>query len=216
MAELIADPMRAARLVLHLRQNGVMSGPVLKAIETIDRSAFAASDLRDLAFEDTYLPIACGQSILPPVTTAKLMQAMGFADGRPSRVLLVGAGSGYMAALIASLSDHVVAAERYITLVEAARDRLASASVRNVDVVHCDGLTGCPEFGPYDRIVLSGSVETVDPRLLSSLSRGGRIVAPIRHEDQVALHMIEADKRVEGDRLVRRLPPLQTGVAKRL
>ena len=160
MAELIADPMRAARLVLQLRQNGVTSGPVLKAMETIDRSAFAAPGLRDLAFEDAYLPIACGQAILPPVTTGKLMQAMGFADGRPSRVLLVGAGSGYMAALIAGLSDHVVAAERYRTLVEAARDRLAAVSVTNIDVVHADGLTGCAEFGPFDRILLTGSVDT--------------------------------------------------------
>lgn len=216
MAELIADPFRAARLILALRQNGVTSGPVLKAMETIDRGAFTTEELRNLAFEDAVLPIACGQVILPPLVVGALMQAMGFSADRPSRVLLVGAGSGYMAALIASLSDHVVAAERYRTLADSARDRLAMLSVRNVDVVHADGLAGLAEFGPYDRIVLSGSVEEVDPRLLAALSRGGRIVAPIRSGGAVTLHIVETDRRVAGEAMARTLAPLVPGVAHRL
>lgn len=215
MASLIADPFRAARLILALRQVGVTQSPVLKAMETIDRAAFCDPSLADLAFEDVHLPIACGQTILPPVLTGQMLQLLDF-SARPERVLLVGAGSGYLAALLAGISNHVVAVDRYRRLADGARSRLADLSVRNVDVLHGDGLTGMAAQGPYDRILLTGAVETVDERLVTALSRGGRLVAPLETTGGQHLVKLTQDARETGPPIAMTLAPLRPGLSRSL
>ena len=180
MAGLIADPFRSARLVLHLRQEGVTDDGVLRAMETIDRAAFVDDPaLSQLAFENAILPIPCGQIIPRPVTTGQLIQALQLVRGNESRVLLVGAGSGYTVALLAQLAADVFAVERFHTLTEAIRRRILELELSNLAVRCEDGLLGWPERGPYDRILLAGAVEEIPDTLLSQLGKGGMLVAPV-------------------------------------
>ena len=176
MASLIADPFRAARLVLLLRQAGITDDGVLKAMETIDRGAFVDPSLADLAFEDCILPIACGQIISSPTVTGQLLQALQLAPlTKEARILLVGAGSGYTAALAAQLGAHVYAIERYGRLTESLRQRIVELKLETIAVRHGDGLVGWAEQGPFDRILLTGAVEEVPGNLIRQLARGGGI-----------------------------------------
>lgn len=180
MAELIADPFRAARLLLHLRQEGVTDPLVLAAMETIGRAAFVdAPGLEALAFEDAMLPIPCGQVMLRPSVTGHLLQAMGLRRERDARVLLVGFGSGYMAALLSQLAGHVFAVERFRRLTEEGRARMARLGIPNVSVSHGDGLEGWAEQGPFDAIVLAGAAGRMPEGLAAQLVREGRLIVPL-------------------------------------
>lgn len=217
MAGLIADPFRAARLILALRQAGVTNSPVLKAMETLDRGSFIPDEYGDLAFENVHIPIDCGQTVPPGALIGQLLAAVRFTDTREGRTLIVGAGSGYACAIAASLSAHVVAAERYRTLAETARTRLAALHLRNVDVYHADGLTGLAEYGPYDRIVLMGLVDELPDRLVSVLTRGGRMAAPMMRDEGDVIAVIDAaGNELSADPVMDGLVPLRSGVARSL
>jgi protein-L-isoaspartate(D-aspartate) O-methyltransferase len=197
MAGLIADPFRSARLVLHLRQEGVTDDGVLQAMETIDRAAFVDDPaLTLLAFENALLPIPCGQIIPQPVTTGQLIQALQLKRGRESRVLLIGAGSGYTAALLSQLASDVFAVERYHVLTEAIRRRIVDLGLSNLAVRCEDGLLGWPERGPYDRILLAGAVTEIPEALMAQLGKGGILVAPVvTPEGQVLMRLHETGER---------------------
>ena len=217
MAGLIADPFRAARLVLHLRQEGVTDDGVLRAMETIDRAAFIDDPaLTNLAFENALVPIPCGQIIPRPVTTGQLVQALQLEKGNKSRVLLVGAGSGYTAALLAQIASDVFAVERFNALTGEIRRRILDLELSNLAVRCGDGLLGWPERGPYDRILLAGAVEEIPEALLSQLAKGGLLVAPVvTPEGQVLMRLHENGER---ERLGFRhaLPLLREGPAQAL
>jgi len=176
MAGLIADPLKAARVILSLRRQGIRDDGVLSALETVDRAAFVPPGLAEVANEDVSLPIEGGQVIPRPSVTAKLLQTLDIPPGNAQRVLLVGGGSGYTAALLSQLCRHVYAMERLRTLAEATADRLATLGVDNVSVRHGDGLLGLPEHGPFDRILLAGGLKTVPAVLIDQLSKSGRLV----------------------------------------
>ena len=216
MAELIADPFRAARLLLSLRQEGVTDPSVLAAMETIGRAAFVDDPgLEALAFEDVMLPIPCGQVMLRPSATGHLIQAMELKRGREARVLLIGFGSGYMAALLSQLAAHVYAVERFRRLTQEGRARLARLGIENVTLSHGDGLYGWAEHGPFDAILLAGAVPDVPEGLCVQLSRGGVLVAPINERTgQANLLRVNAQGR-ELDRrpLFQWVPPLIEGRA---
>ena len=217
MAGLIADPFRAARLVLHLRQEGVTDDAVLRAMETIDRSAFVDDPaVSKLAFETALLPIPCGQIVPRPVVTGQLLQALQLKGGHESRVLLIGAGSGYTAALAAQLASDVFAVERYRTLTDAIRRRIVDLSLSNLAVRCGDGLLGWPERGPYDRILLAGAVEEVPEALLAQLGKGGQLVAPVVGGDAQFLLRLHEDGRRERLGLRHALPRLREGPAQAL
>ncbi|HPE49181.1 MAG TPA: protein-L-isoaspartate(D-aspartate) O-methyltransferase [Hyphomonas sp.] len=212
MADLIADPFRSARLVLLLRQEGVTDDGVLRAMETIDRTAFIDDDkLTPLAFEDCVLPIPCGQIIPRPAVTGQLLQALQLKRGRESRVLLVGAGSGYTAALAAQLASDVFAVERYQTLTDAFRQRIVALGLSNLAVRWEDGLLGWPERGPYDRILLTGAVEDVPDILLDQLGKGGLLVAPVISGAGQSLLRLHEEGRRENLPLSHPLPRLAEG-----
>ncbi|MAU65344.1 protein-L-isoaspartate(D-aspartate) O-methyltransferase [Hyphomonas sp.] len=217
MAGLIADPFRAARLVLHLRQEGVTDDGVLRAMETIDRAAFIDDPaLTDLAFENALVPIPCGQIIPRPVTTGQLIQALQLEKGNKSRVLLVGAGSGYTSALLAQIASDVFAVERFNALTGEIRRRILDLELSNLAVRCGDGLLGWPERGPYDRILLAGAVEEIPEALRSQLAKGGLLVAPVVTPDgQVLMRLHENGER---ERLGFRhaLPLLREGPAQAL
>ncbi|MEL6830307.1 MAG: protein-L-isoaspartate(D-aspartate) O-methyltransferase [Pseudomonadota bacterium] len=179
MAGLIGDPQSSARLVLTLRRQGVTDDAVLSAIERVDRAAFVAEPLKDIAHDNTTLPIPCGQSIPRPLVTARLLHALNVQPGAAQRVFLVGAGSGYTACLLGEIAHHVFAVERYRVLAEAAHQRLAAMGMNNVSVFHGDGLDGLEAQAPFDRILLAGSVKTIPAKLIQQLTPEGQLTGVV-------------------------------------
>jgi protein-L-isoaspartate(D-aspartate) O-methyltransferase len=179
MADLIPDPLRAARLILALRRQGITDDGVLTALETVDRGVFVAPDLQAMVGEDCVLPIPCGQSIPRPVVTAKMLRALQIPPGKQARVLLIGSGSGYTASLLSQICRHVYGIERYERLVEQSRARLEGLKVKNVTIRHGNGLQGLVEHGPFDRILLTGAVKTIPAILIEQLAKDGLLVTPI-------------------------------------
>jgi protein-L-isoaspartate(D-aspartate) O-methyltransferase len=194
LAALMADPFQAARLVLHLRQEGVTHDAVVRAMEGLSRAEFVDDPaLAPLAYEDCVLPIPCGQIIPRPAITGHLLQALNVRGRRDMRLLLIGTGSGYTAALAAQLFADVFSVERYRRLAEAARQRMIRLGLTSVSVRHEDGLFGWPERGPYDRILLTGAVREVPSMLADQLARGGFIVAPIAGDGSQTLMRLDSD-----------------------
>lgn len=183
MADLIPDPLRAARLVLSLRRQGITDDGVLTALETVDRGVFVSNDYKAMVAEDCMLPIPCGQSIPRPIVTAKLLRALQIPPGKETRVLLIGSGSGYTAALLSQTCRHVYGIERYERLVEQSRARLEELGVDNVTIRHGNGLAGLPQHGPYDRILLAGAIKTIPSVLVEQLAKDGLLVTPIEHSN---------------------------------
>lgn len=210
---LIADPFRAARLILNLRQAGVRDPATLQAMETIDRSAFVDESCADIAFEDSLLPIGCGQTLDRPSQLGLLMQAMALPADRDTRVLLVGAGSGYFAALLAQVASHVFAVDRYRRLVDETTERLGSLGVSNVTLRHGNGLDGWQERGPFGRIVLTGSVQVIPARLFAQLTPDGAIIAPIRTIDADVIRRASSESGHVDEACSSRFQPLSEAVA---
>lgn len=214
MAGLIADPFRAARLLLHLRQEGVTDARVLTAMETIDRAAFVDDKaLAPLAFEDAMLPIPCGQVILRPAITGQLLQALALPEDGSAKVLLVGFGSGYMTALVASLSRHVWAIDRYARLVNEGEARLARLGIGNVTLRQSDGLDGWPEQELFDRIVFACTVPEVPDLLLNQLVQGGRLTAPVARGNERAIVSVTLGGGILRTPFFQQVPALTEGRA---
>ncbi|MEO0467367.1 MAG: rRNA adenine N-6-methyltransferase family protein [Pseudomonadota bacterium] len=214
MGQLITDPFRAARLVLRLRQNGITNNGVLSAMEAVDRGRYAPAGLADLAWEDMILPLPCGQSLLPPHSVARLVDSLALPAEPRGRTLLIGAGSGYTAAIVARLCKEVVAVERFKVLANHARDHLAANDVHNVEILQEDGLAARDD-GPFDSILGVGLLEIDNPGVLKSLSPGGRAVfartsGPDGHQ---RIGIFEGGAWRMGGSLSVSLTPLIEGVA---
>ncbi len=200
MADLIPDPLHAARLILSLRRQGITDDGVLTALETVDRGAFVSADLRAMVGEDCALPIPCGQSIPRPVVTAKLLRALQVLPGKESRVLVIGSGSGYTTALLSQISRHVYGVERYERLVTQSRARLEELKVDNVTIRHGNGLAGLAQHGPFDRILLTGAIKTIPAVLIEQLTKDGCLVTPIETSDgPQILRTVTASKDVHDE-----------------
>lgn len=216
MGELIDDPFQAARLILTLRREGITDADVLRAVETVPRSAFIDPELADMTYEDCVLPIGCGQSLERPSVVASMLQAATLGAVSSGRLLIVGAGSGYMAGLATRLIGQVFTVERFRRLVDRAGRNLGDVGIDNVAIRHGDGLEGWTERAPFDRILLAGEVEAVPEVLFSQLADGGVCVAPIVTDGQSML--VSLDR--EGRRLTARPSvfhtPLRDGVSKAL
>ncbi|WOR16353.1 protein-L-isoaspartate(D-aspartate) O-methyltransferase [Hyphomonas sp. FCG-A18] len=213
MADLIPDPLRAARLILQLRRQGITNDAVLSALETVDRGAFVDAKLAELANEDCSVPIACGQTIPRPLVTAQLLSALSISPGKEERILLVGSGSGYTAALLAHSARHVYGIERYKKLVGQSRERLSRLGVENVTIRHGDGLQGLSEHGPFDRILLCGAVTTIPRELLEQLSKDGILVTPLNESDTQVLRILNAERHVSDQPIANPLSALVAGKA---
>jgi protein-L-isoaspartate(D-aspartate) O-methyltransferase len=167
----------ASRLVAALRPY-VADERVLEAIERVPREAFLPEDLRDHAYDNTALGIGCGQTISQPLVVARMTELLEVRPG--DRVLDVGTGSGYHAAILASLAGHVWSIERHEDLSRRAGEALARAGVENVTLVVGDGSRGLPEEAPFDAInvAAAGGREGLGA-LTDQLGDGGRLVAPV-------------------------------------
>lgn len=176
-------PEDTMRLIFALRQRGVTDARVLEAFETLDRRAFVSDTFADQAYEDTPLPIASGQTISQPSIVGVMSQALAL-TGR-EKVLEIGTGSGFQAAILAKLARRVYSVERHRALALAARATLERLKLTNVMVVAGDGTRGLPEQAPFDRILVTAAAEDPPGPLLSQLREGGIMVVPVGVSDHV-------------------------------
>jgi len=163
--------------LLDLRRRGIMDQRVLRAMDQVPRENFVAPDYADEAYADAALPIACGQTISQPYVVAYMTEQLALAPHH--RVLEIGTGSGYQAAVLSRLAREVVTVERYRTLAETARTRLATLGYDNVAVVVGDGFAGHPEAAPYDRIIVTAAAEEIPESLIAQLGEGGMMLLPL-------------------------------------
>jgi protein-L-isoaspartate(D-aspartate) O-methyltransferase len=168
---------RRDEMLRQLERFGIHDQRVLEALARVPREEFVAEADRDVAYGDHALAIAEGQTISQPYVVARMTELLAT---RPEhRVLEVGTGSGYQAAVLANLVREVISIERHAALAEAARDRLERLGYANVRVIHADASLGYPAEAPYDRILITAATPKIDPALVSQLAPDGLIVAPI-------------------------------------
>jgi protein-L-isoaspartate(D-aspartate) O-methyltransferase len=162
---------------LSLRRHGISDQAVLRAMDEVPREYFVAADYSDSAYADQALPIACGQTISQPYVVAYMTEQL---DVEPQhRVLEIGTGSGYQAAILSRLAREVVSIERYRTLADMARERIRTLGYANVTVIAGDGMAGAPERAPFDRIIVTAAAEEIPQALTDQLAEGGKMVLPV-------------------------------------
>lgn len=165
------------RLVARLRETGIENREVLDVIRTLPRHLFIAEAMASRAYEDMALPIGHGQTISQPWVVARMSAAL-IEFGRPDRVLEIGTGSGYQAAVLASLVGTVFTVERIEELLRQARRRFRKLGIDNVRSKYDDGNLGWPEESPFGGIILTAAGEGIPPGLIEQLAEGGVLVAP--------------------------------------
>jgi protein-L-isoaspartate(D-aspartate) O-methyltransferase len=170
------------QLVEQLAARGIGDPLVLGAMRSVRREAFLPPYMAPMAYLDKALPIDQGQSISQPYVVALMAEALRL--GPHDRVLEVGAGSGYAAAVLGSIAREVITIERHAELAIAAARRLAAEGFTNVAVIHGDGTLGWPPLAPYDAIVVAACGREAPRPLLDQLKVGGRLVLPIGDEDE--------------------------------
>lgn len=170
------------KLLESLRKKGIRDEKVLAALDAVPRHLFLDSAFADLAYEDKALPIDCDQTISQPYTVAFQTQLLDVQ--KRDRVLEIGTGSGYQAAVLAVLGARVFTLERQERLYQLTRQRLADMGFANIRCYFRDGSKGLPEFAPYDRILVTAGAEEVPKALMAQLRVGGTMVIPIGHKVQ--------------------------------
>ncbi len=206
-----------AKLVLGLRSNGVTDPQVLNAIERTPRDLFVPNLFQERAWEDSALPIACGQTISQPLIVGMMTQALTLEPR--ARVLEIGTGSGYQTAVLSRLSRLVYSVERYRTLLRDAEARLKSLHLTNIITKFGDGGEGWPEQAPFDRIMVTAAMDAEPKTLLVQLKRNGVLVAPIGRGPVQSLKRYVGDGQggfSEETLTDVRFVPLLDGVAKEL
>jgi protein-L-isoaspartate(D-aspartate) O-methyltransferase len=187
-----------------LERFGIRDPRVLAAMARVPREEFVSSDDRVAAYGDHALAIGEGQTISQPYVVARMSELLAAQPGH--RVLEVGTGSGYQAAVLAELAREVISIERHAALAEAARDRLERLGYQNVHVIHADASLGYPTDAPYDRILITAATPRIDPALAQQLTADGRIVAPVGDLDLQELVVRDARGREERHGAVRFVP----------
>jgi len=216
-AEAAADIERM-EFQLVLRRRGIGDQAVLRAMDEVAREHFVAADYAESAYADQALPIACGQTISQPYVVAYMTEQLGV--GPAHRVLEIGTGSGYQAAVLSRIAREVVSIERYRTLADAARDRLKTLGYANVTVLAGDGFAGAPDRAPFDRIMVTAAAEKVPDALVAQLGEGGKMVLPLgpRNGPQyiVKLSKTPGGELVREELIAVRFVPFLPGQAREL
>ncbi|WP_417488215.1 protein-L-isoaspartate(D-aspartate) O-methyltransferase [Maricaulis sp.] len=211
----LPDP-RMIQLVMSLRGGGVTDATVMGALERTPRHLFVPQRFGDQAYDDRALPIDCGQTISQPLIVALMTQALKLDDR--CKVLEIGTGSGYQAAVLARLARRVYSVERYRTLSREAEARFEAMRLTNIVTRIGDGTLGWPEQAPFDRIILTASAPTRPDAILQQLKDGGIAVAPVDRDNRQVLVRYDRDGETitETDLMDVRFVPLVKGEARAL
>lgn len=194
-----------------LRSKGVTDARVLTAMEQVDRADYVKGTFAERAYEDMPLPIACGQTISQPSVVGLMTQALRVSPR--DKVLEVGTGSGYQAAILSKLARRVYSVDRYRRLVQSAQAVFEANNITNITTFTADGSYGLPEQAPFDRILLTAAAEDPPGPLLAQLRVGGIMVLPVGQSDAVQslIRVTRSETGYEYDELrsVRFVPLLE-------
>lgn len=178
-----------------LQLRGVRDLRVLKAILSVPREKFVPDSLRNLAYRNRSLPIGLGQTISQPLVIAHMLEALQLHP--TDRVLEIGTGSGYAAAILSQLCESIFTIERHLPLAQVAEKRLRTLGYQNVHVLHGDGTLGWPEKAPFDAIIVAACGPRIPQALLEQLQMKGRLVMPIGEIDGTQ-HLIRVTRESEN------------------
>ncbi|MGV8937108.1 MAG: protein-L-isoaspartate(D-aspartate) O-methyltransferase [Allorhizobium sp.] len=190
-----------AALVLRLRAEGISDLDLLTAVEQTPRSRFVPPTLSDQAYSSRTIPIECGAFMEGADLAVRLLERLHVKPGH--RVLDIGTGSGFMAAVLGRLAERVVSLERYRTLVTAAQRRLDDLAIRNVVLRHLDGAQGLPGEGTFDRIITTAAFAAMPRFLAEQLTSGGMLLAPLQvsEESCIMVRLTKSGSRFEREDL---------------
>jgi protein-L-isoaspartate(D-aspartate) O-methyltransferase len=205
---------RKIRLIMELRQTGIGDARVLGAIEKVPREKFVLPQFLDQAYDNNALPIAQGQTISQPFVVAFMTEVLEV--GERMRVLEIGTGSGYQAAVLAHLCRRVYTVERYRSLLREAEARFEELGLHNITTRYGDGTEGWPEQAPFDRILVTAAAEEAPPALIEQLAVEGVMVIPIGDDrGQEVVRIRRGEGGLEPENLLPvRFVPLLTGLAR--
>ncbi len=180
---MISSAEQKMQFLFSLRSSGVTNKRVLTAMEIIDRRSYVSDTFADNAYEDTPLPIGCGQTISQPSIVAIMTEAL---DVQPrDKVLEIGTGSGYQAAILSQLARRIYTVDRHSILVQAARNVFKEQDIPNITTFTADGSRGLPDQAPFDRIIVTAASEDPPSTLLDQLRLGGIMVLPVGQSDSM-------------------------------
>ena len=211
------NPPEKMMFQLSLRRRGISDQAVLRAMEEIPREAFVETVDRADAYRDSALGIACGQTISQPFVVAYMTEQLGVQKSH--RVLEIGTGSGYQAAILSRLCRDVVSIERYRTLADTARARLKELGCDNIEVILGDGFEVPDSAGTFDRIIVTAAMERIPEKLLERLEPGGILIAPVgpHHGIQTLVRVVRSETGFDRKGLVDvRFVPALPGIAREL
>lgn len=196
------EALREQMVLQQIQARGITEPAILEAFRAVPRERFVPDEVAAFAYDDGPLPIGHGQTISQPYIVALMIQAAAIRHG--DRVLEVGAGSGYAAAVISRIAAEVIAIERVPVLATAARERIAALRYDNVEVIEADGTIGWPAKAPYDAILAAASGSHIPQALGEQLKPGGRIVMPVGGAGSVQ-ELVKATREADGSLNVVRL-----------
>jgi protein-L-isoaspartate(D-aspartate) O-methyltransferase len=203
---------RIIRLLMELRRQGITDTKTLSAIERVPRDRFVAEPFLDQAYENHALPIACGQTVSQPLIVGMMTQALEVTDRM--KVLEVGTGSGYQAAVLAQLCRRVYTIERHKPLLIEAEARFRSLRIHNITSKLGDGARGWPEQAPFERIIVTAAAHDIPPLLVDQLQVGGIMVLPLGDTDQDLVRVVRTSDGIDIQHLgAVRFVPLVEGIA---
>ena len=211
------EPPEKMMFQLTLRRRGISDQSVLRTMEEVPREVFVAAGDRSHAYRDSALGIACGQTISQPFVVAYMTEQLQLR--KDHKVLEIGTGSGYQAAVLSRLCAHVLTIERYRTLADTARDRLEALGYYNIEVMYGDGFDVPSGAGDFDRIIVTAAMEKIPDALQQRLEPGGILVAPVgpHHGTQTLVRVTRTDSGFERKELVDvRFVPALPGIAREL
>jgi protein-L-isoaspartate(D-aspartate) O-methyltransferase len=195
------DPFTGQRrqmVALQIRARGVRNERVLAAMEKVPRHLFVPENMKREAYDDRPLPIGDGQTISQPYIVALMTDLLDPHVG--DRILEIGAGSGYQAAILSELASEVISIERIPAVAARARRNLSTAGIRPVDVVVGDGTLGYPKKAPYQGILVTAGTPEIPPPLIAQLADGGRLVAPVGpHGIQELVRLVREGERIRRE-----------------
>lgn len=210
----MTTPAHKARLILSLRRAGITDTRVLSAIERVPRELFVPETFQDRAYDDTALPIGYGQTLSQPLVVATMIEALKL--GERMKLLEIGTGSGYHAAILSHLCRRVYTIERHRPLLEQARKRFEELGITNVVSMTGDGMKGWPDQAPFDRISVTAAASEAPQALLEQLKTGGMMVMPVGGAERVQhlMRYTRTESGIESETLMPvRFVPLLPGIA---